>query len=164
MNNKPSFEKNPDVDRLVSFLQVRSRATYAEMNDLTRRQINGRDRYVLASACRILERRGIIFVPERGIGVVRATNGQVASLSTAHPIKKVQRITRRANKRQEHVNVQALSADERLALYIGRAVLDIVTKNTSKSVRTQLAKEIEKTGGEPLTIHQVTALSRLRKR
>jgi hypothetical protein len=159
---KPAFEMSPDVERLVHFLLLRDRASYSEMNAHVGRQLSAKDRYVLESARRILENRGIIFVIERGIGVVRANNQQVATLSTTAPIKRIQRITKKANKRQAHVNVQALSADERLAFYVGRVVIDAIGKNTLQSFRTRIGKEIEKNEGEMPVLTQVTALGRLR--
>jgi hypothetical protein len=161
---KPPFQMSPDVERLVHFLLMRDQASYAEMNAHIGRRLDGRDRYVLASACRILENRGIFFIAERGVGVIRANNSEIATLSTSHPIKKVQRITRRATKRQAHVDVQRLSADERLAFYVGRVVINAIGKDTLQSFRARIAKEIQKSGDEMLTINQITALPRLKPR
>ena len=119
---KPSFELHPDVEKLIGFLASRQRATYVEMSNFTGRQINGRDRYVLQSARRHLEsKQGICFAVERGVGLVRATNGQVAKLSTSQPIEKIRRETRRAGKRQTIVNIQALTPEDRLAFDVGRS-------------------------------------------
>jgi hypothetical protein len=160
---KANFERSTDVQTLVEYLASQERATYAAMSALLKRDIDGQDRHVLVSARRILEARGTVFAVERGIGLVRASNGQKATLSTTHPVNKVRRITRRANKLQPHVNVQALSSDERLAFYVGRTMLNVIGKSTMRSFRNQIAKQIEKQNGEPLTAKQVTALGRLKK-
>ena len=73
----------------------------------------GRDRYVLQSAARRLEREGIVFVVTTGVGVSRANNGQIAALATDVPIEKIKRASRRARRRQQIVNIQELSADDR---------------------------------------------------
>ena len=163
---KPTFESSTDVERCIVYLADRERASYDAMSRHLNRQINGRDRYVLVSARRQLERdRGIIFVTERGIGIVRANNGQVATLATAHPIGRVKRITRQANKRQAHVNVQALTADEMLAFSIGRVVINAINKSTRRSFYRQISDEIKKRDNElPLTLDQVLTLPRHRKK
>jgi hypothetical protein len=161
---RPSFELSADVEKCCAFLESRDRASYAEISSHLGRRVNGRDRYVLASARHRLEsQRGIIFVTERGTGLVRATSGQIATLSTTHPINKIRRVTRKAEKRQVRVNVQELTDDERLAFYVGRVVVNAIGKNTLKSFRTRIKKEIEGRGGEMITINQVTALRRHRK-
>ena len=53
---------------------------------------------------------------------------------------------------------QALTADERLAFFIGRVVLNAVGKTTLKSFRNQIAKEIERDDGELVSVNQVLAL------
>jgi hypothetical protein len=172
MPNKPSFEVSSDVDKCTEYLANHDRVSYNELSSYLGRKINGRDRYVLESARRRLERRrGVVFVVERGVGVVRATNKQVAQLSTDVPIRQVRRITNKAKKREIHVNVQELSEDERLAFYIGRVVVNAIGKNTLKSFRSQIKAEIERHGGEMIeshgggmiTLHQVAALQRHRK-
>jgi hypothetical protein len=160
---KPSFEISADVEKLVAFLSERERASYSEMSSLVGRRLNARDRYVLTSARRILENtRGIIFETERGVGIVRATNGQIADLATSHPINTIKRLTRRAQKRQTRVNIQDLTADERLAFAIGRVVLNAVGKTTLKSFRQQIAHEIERRDGELVSVQQVVSLPRLK--
>jgi predicted ATP-grasp superfamily ATP-dependent carboligase len=160
---KPSFEMSSDVEKCCAYLESRDCATYAEISSHLGRRVNGRDRYILESARRHLEKHGIIFVTERGIGLVRANSEQLAKLSTTNPINKIRRATRRAEKRQAHVNVQELTEDERLAFYVGRAVINTIGKNTLKSFRTQIKKEIEKSGGEMITVSQISALRRHRK-
>ena len=39
--------------------------------------------------------------------------------------------------------MQRLTADERLAFYVGRVVIDVIGKNTLQSFRSRIAKEIE---------------------
>lgn len=162
---KPSFEVHPDIEKLAAFLAERKSATYDEMSKLTGRDISGRDRHVLTGARRQLERqRGIVFATERGTGVVRASNGQVARLSTTEPIKKISRTTKRAEKRQAYVNVQLLTSDERLKFSVERSVLIAIRKSTAKSLRTRLAKEIEKQDDGIVTIDTVLSLPRHRRK
>ena len=75
---KPSFEANPDVEQCVEYLMRHDRVSYNELSAHLGRKINGRDRYILIAARRRLERKGILFVVEWGVGLVRATNRQVA--------------------------------------------------------------------------------------
>jgi hypothetical protein len=162
---KPTLELSADTQRLIDFLVSRDRATYAEMSSATGRNIEGRDRYVLSSARRVLEKqRGIVFAAERGVGVVRATNTQVATLATIHPINRIRRATSVAQKRQEQVNIQALTADDRLAFDIGRSVISAIRSNTSQSLRTRLREEIERRDGGIVNITSVLALPRHQKR
>jgi hypothetical protein len=161
---KPAaFELSRDVEKLVAFIGDRQSASYVEMSVHIGRTINGRDRYVLDSARRVLERQGKIFVAERGIGVRRATNGQIAVLSTSHPIDKTRRVTRRAKKRERHVNVQQLADDERRAFYLGRLVLEIIDRDTSRSFRNQIRVEIDKREGEVVSLNQLAVLPRHRQ-
>jgi hypothetical protein len=161
---KPSFEVGTDVQKLVDFLASRERASYSEMSAHVGRHLDGRDRYVLTSARRILEsQHNTIFTTERGVGIVRASNGQVANLSTSHPISKISRLTKRARKRQAQVNIQGLSADERLAFAVGRVVLGAIGKTTLKSFRNQIRTEIERSDGDVVSVSQLVALPRLKK-
>jgi len=160
---KSIFEASTDTQKCCDFLADKDRVSYNEISRHLGRKINGRDRYVLESARRRLEKQqGVVFVVERGVGLVKANNGQKASLSTAHPIGKIKRMTRKAEHRQRLVNVQELSADERLAFAIGRVVLNAVGKTTLRSFRNKIAKEIEARDGELVEINQVIALPRHR--
>jgi hypothetical protein len=159
---KPAFEVSEDVERLIEFLTNRPRASYAEMSAKIGREVDGRDRYVLTSARRVLEKHGIFFAVERGVGLTRASNGQVARLSTSQPVDKIKRTTRVAQKRQAHVNIQNLTADERLAFDVGRSVLHAVKQNVSRATRTLLAKEILKNDGGVVNINSVLSLPRHR--
>jgi len=160
---QPSFETSADVERLVDFLADKQQASYAEMTNLTGRKVDGRDRYVLTSARKMLERSGIFFAVDRGVGLVRATNGQVATLSTTHPIDRIRRTTRAAQKRQVHVNIQDLTAEDRLAFDIGRSVLAAIKQNISRRTRSLLAKEIERNDGGAVSISSVLSLPRHRR-
>jgi hypothetical protein len=133
--SKPSFEVSADVEKCYDYLKPRQEATYRELSQFLGRDIKGRDRYVLESARRKLERIGIVFVIETGVGLKRANHAQVAALSTDMPIKKIRRAIKRAGKREKIVDVQ-LSEDDRAAFYIGRAVLGAV----SQSVRRAAAR------------------------
>jgi hypothetical protein len=161
---QPSFELSRDVERLIDFLSDTQRASYVQMSNLTGRKIAGRDRHVLTSARRVLEKTGIFFAVERGVGVVRATNGQVATLSTTHPVDRIRRTTRVAQKRQVHVNIQNLSSEERLAFDIGRSVISAIKQNASRATRSLLAKEIQKNDGGMVSINSVLSLPRHRGR
>lgn len=162
---KPMFETSVDVQKCYDFLEGRERATYAEISAHLGRRINSQhDRHVLDGARRMLERdRGIVFVVERGVGVVKANNGQKANLSTTHPIDRIKKVTRKATKRQRLVNIQELSADERLAFAIGRVVLSAVGRSTMKSFRSQIKEQIDKSDGELVAVNQVLALPRHRE-
>jgi hypothetical protein len=76
-----------------------------------------------------------VFVVEIGVGIVRATHPQIAALSTKQPIDKIGRTVRRAKKREQLVNIQALSDDERLAFNVGRAVLGAVEQAVRQAMR-----------------------------
>jgi hypothetical protein len=160
---KAAFELSSDVELLVRFLTNRSSATYEEMSELVGRKVNGNARHVLVGARRILERSGIFFAVERNVGLVRATNGQVATLSTAAPVDKIRRTTRVAQKRQAHVNIQDLSAEERMQFDIYRSVIVAIAQNTSRHTRALLAKEILKNDGGVVNIASVLALPRHRQ-
>jgi hypothetical protein len=111
------------------------------------RNIQGRDRYILTSARRKLERLGIVFVPETGVGVVRASHPQVAHLATKAPIEKIARTARRAKKREQLVDIQQLTAEQRLVFNIGRAVLGAVEQGVRLALRNEIKKEVEKADG-----------------
>jgi hypothetical protein len=159
---KPSFETSIDVTKCADFLRERHAATYSELNRHIGRRVEREDRHVLQSARRILEREGIIFICERAHGVKRASNGEVAKLSTDYPITKISRITKRAKRRELHVNIQSLSAEDRLAFAIGRAVLQGIGGQTLKSFRSRIGKEIEKRDGELVTVQSLISLPRLK--
>ena len=157
---KPSFQTSVDVQKCMDFLENHKEATYSEIGKHLGRNIKDRDRYVLASARKQLERRGILFITERGVGIKRATNGQVATLSTAYPITRIQRISRKAEHRERHVNIQALSEQDRLAFNIGRAVIHSVKQSTLKSFKNRIAKELTEQGDTLISIQQLFTLPR----
>jgi hypothetical protein len=155
---KPSFEISADARKLAEFLKDRERASYLEMNRRTGRIIDGRDRYVLYAAARYLQREyDIVFVAERGVGIVRATNGQVATLSTDGAIRKTGRIVRRAKKMQPIVNSQELTGDERDAFFIGRAVVQALDYSIGRKARSRIAAEINDRG-EAIDVKDVITL------
>jgi hypothetical protein len=159
---KPMFETSQDVQKLIEYLNVRDRATYDEMNQHLGRKINGRDRHILSGALYKLQReRDMVFVCERGVGVVRATNGQVAVLSTDVVLRKTGRIIRRGKKLQPIVNTQALTGDERDAFYIGRATTQMLDATIGRKMRSKIAEEI-RDRGEAVDIADVVALFRKR--
>ena len=66
---KPRFETSSDVEKCVNFLRPKSQAGYAEISRHLNRDVQGRDRYILESARRKLEREAIVFVVKTGIGL-----------------------------------------------------------------------------------------------
>lgn len=155
---KPSFEVSPDVRKLVEFLQPRDYATYAEMNRRIGRQVDGADRHVLYSALRRLQRDSeVVFVVERGTGIKRASNGQIATLATDHVHRKTRRVIRRGKKLEPLVNTQELNSDERDAFFIGRAVTQMLDATVGRKTRSKIAEEI-KERGEAVDIKDVIAL------
>jgi hypothetical protein len=160
---KPSFEVSPNVARIVDYLMTHDSASYYELAQLIGRDVQKRYRYILSSALRILERQhNRLFMVAHGVGVTLCTNSQRAELSTTVPIIKIRRITRRAAGRQRSVNIQTLTAEERLAFDIGRSVLAAIQKDTSQSLRNMLAREIEKQDGGVFAINSLLALPRHR--
>lgn len=160
MTTKPRFSASPDVDTCVEFLrQHRDKGliTYAAIATATGRDVTGGDRYILQSARRRLEREGTIFVVDTGKGLRRATDDQLATLSTDAPISRTRRIAKVARKRQRAVNVQNLSAEQRATFYVGRAVLGAIEQATRKALRNQL-QPIANTNGEPIPIKQTMEL------
>ena len=160
MTTKPRFSASPDVDTCVEFLrQHRDKGliTYAAIATATGRDVSGADRYILQSARRRLEREGTVFVVETGKGIRRATDTQIASLSTDIPIAKTKRITRIAKKRQRSVNVQNLTSEQREAFYVGRAVLGAIEQATRKALRNQIVMAANTVDG-PIPIKQTMGL------
>jgi hypothetical protein len=164
MPDKPRFEISADTIKCADYLRPRARATYYELSKHLSRNIKGRDRYVLTGARRKLEQENIVFVVETGIGVVRAEEAQVASLSTQEPINRIRRSVRRAGKRQKIVNIQNLTADERAAFYIGRAVLGAISQAVRESFQNKVSGAVAVTEG-PLALDQTIELfSKLRSK
>lgn len=160
MTSKPRFEASTDAETCAEYLrkhQADGLIRYTALSQATGRDIAGSDRHILQSARRILEREGIVFVVETGRGVIRASDQQVATLSTDVPIAKTRRITRIARKRQRVVNVQNLSDEQRAAFYIGRAVLGAIEQAARKAFRNQLKPAINATDG-PLPLSKTLEL------
>ena len=88
----------------------RERATYKELSQHLDGDVQRRDRYVLESARRKLEREGVAFVCETGVGLVSADDRQIAELSTGVPIEKIRRTTKLAKKREKLADVQCSCA------------------------------------------------------
>jgi hypothetical protein len=156
MTNKPRFEASPDVETCVACLRKHNNTdiiTYSALSSATGRDIGGRDRHILQSARKRLERESIVFVVETGKGVRRATDSQIATLSTEVPIDKTRRIGKTAKKRQRAVNVQNLSQEQRATFYVGRAILGTIEQATRKAFRTRLRPAVNASDG-PLPIKQ----------
>lgn len=159
------FETSADIEKCTSYLRSRSHASYKELSQHLNRDIQGKDRYVLVSARHKLEREGIVFVIRTGIGVERANHSQVAKLATDEPLSKIKRVTRRANRRQKIVNVQGLTADEREAFYVGRAVLGAISQGLRDAFRNKVAKVTrDNADNGPLDVKETIALFRDLKR
>lgn len=157
-----SFEVSPNARILAEFLLPLEQATYDEMNKLIGKKINGNSRHILYRALRQLQRdHEIIFVVDRGVGLVRATNAQVATLSTDHVAHKVRRTVHRGKRMQPIVNTQELTSDQRDAFYIGRAVTQMLDAAVGRKMRSQVAEEI-KDRGEAVDISRVVALFKKR--
>ena len=92
-----------------------------------------------------------------GIGVERANHAQVAALATDAPISKIRRAVRRSGKRQKIVNVQDLSEDQRLAFYVGRAVLGAIGQAVRDSFKNKVAKATN-VDDPPLSVKDTLAL------
>jgi hypothetical protein len=162
---KPSFEVSPDVRKLCEYLEQRDHASYNDMNRLLGRFVNGRDRYVLVSAMRRLQReQGIVFVVERGVGVRRATNVQIATLGTDTVITKSHRIVNRGKKLHPLVNPQALTAEEREAFWIGKSVTQAMSITMSRKMRRDIKEELDKQGEEIDVTSVVALFSKPRKK
>jgi hypothetical protein len=159
---KPNFQASADVEKCCEYLRAhraQDLILYSSISAEIGRDIDGRDRHILVSARRILERENVVFVVETGRGIRLATDSQVAVLSTDAPIIKTKRIARVARKRQRAVNVQNLSASEREAFYIGRAVLGAIEQATRKAFRNKL-EGASNTSDGPLPIDQTLEMFR----
>jgi hypothetical protein len=161
---KPRFEASADVEKLCDYLRSKSRATYREMSQLLGRDIQQRERYILESARRRLERSNIMFVVETGVGLVRASDAQVASLATDIPINKIRRAAHRARKREKIVNVQQLSEHDRAAFYIGRAVLGAITQASGRAFRNQVVKATAAGDGPIPLVDTMKLFAKVRQR
>lgn len=158
-----AFELSREVEKLCDFLEKRQKASYVEMTELVGKDVAGKGRYVLASARRRLERAGIFYLAERGVGVVRASNANVSALATSQPIRKVRRIARTAKKREVHVNLQDMSADDRAAHFVGRTVLNIVEEAVGRALRKKIQEELDKSDGDStITLSQLVTLPRFK--
>ncbi len=155
---KPMFEISPDVLHLIEYLRSKSRAGYTELSRLVKRDLQGRDRYVLESARKVLKKDGIVFVVERGIGLVRATHPQMASLSTTNAIVKTKRHMRRAKQIEDIVNVQSLSDDERLEFNVGRAVVGAIRQSVRTAFRNEARRAVMENNSEPIPVKQTLDL------
>lgn len=156
---KARFEISEDVEKCCKYLRDRKRITYAELSKELGRDIKKRDRYVLESARRRLEREGIVFVVETGVAVVRASDPQIASLSTEAAIDKTRRAAKRAKKREKIVNPQALSAEERTEFNIGRAVMGLLRQTVRTAVRNEITKAVNADSeGAPLDIAKTLSI------
>lgn len=156
MNTKPRFEASPDVEACCEYLRHnrdRGLIAYDALSRVTKRDISGKDRHILASARRILEREGTIFVVETGKGLRKASASEIAKLSTTAPILKTRRIAKQARKRQSVVNVQEMSDEDRAAFYIGRAVLGAIGQAASRAF-TNRVKEASENADAPIPIQK----------
>jgi hypothetical protein len=154
--DKPRFEASADVEKCYDYLKARQEATYRELSKFLGRDIAGRDRHIMESARRKLERIGIVFAVQTGVGLKRASHAQVATLATDTPIRKIKRAVKRSKKREKIVDVQQLSGDERAAFYVGRAVLGAVEQGVRRAFRNKIKEEVEV--GGPIPTADIVAL------
>lgn len=158
---KPRFEASPDVEACADYLRAnkdRELITYGAIAEATGREdITGKSRHILASARRILEREGILFVVETGQGLKRASDAQVATLATHEPIIKTRRIAKKAKKRQSAVNVQNLTGEQRMAFWIGSAILGAIDQAASRAFKNRMKDAADKTDG-PIPMKQTLDL------
>lgn len=158
MAMKPSFEISTDVRKLIEFLLQRDMASYTEMSRLVNRELQGRERHVLESAKRAIQREhGIVFVAVRGLGIKRASNVQIASMATDHVHRKTKRTLNRAKKLDTLVNPQAMSNDARDNFYGGRMVNQALGYTLSRKFRSKIDKELADRG-EQTDLTDVIAL------
>jgi hypothetical protein len=72
-------------------------------------------------------------------------------------------VTRRAKKREQHVDIQGLTADGRLAFAVGRVMINALAKTAGKSFYKQIAEELAKTDGDIMSVNQLVSLPRLKR-
>ena|GEM_PF-5917361 len=141
MTDKPRFESSADVEKCVSYLRKNKNdglLSYADLSKVTGRDIVGKDRYILTSARRILERDGLMFATQTGKGVILASDAQKAELSTDGAIIKTRRIARVARKRQRSVNIQSLTDEQRMAFWVGSAILGAIDQAASRAFKNRV--------------------------
>jgi len=158
------FKSSPEIERLTEWLRPLQKATYSQISAFVGSDIQKAKRYMLSIARDRLEKDGIFFLVDRNIGIVRASNTNLVHLSTTQPIAKVRRIVSKSKKREVFVNTQELTPEVRLTFAIGNTCLTFAGKMTSRGMRTQIAKELEKSDGEVITLQQLVTLPRLRKK
>lgn len=154
---KPSFEASSDTLRCMDFLRSRQRASYLEISQHLGRDVRKRDRYVLESARKQLEREGIIFVIERNVGLSRANSEQIATLATVIPMERIKSVTHKAKKREKAVNVQELSSEARARFYIGGAVLGMIEMMNGKAAKKEVEKVVNAVS-EPISLEETISL------
>lgn len=150
MTKHPRFKASEDVEACADYLRAKKTSgiiTFEQLETATGRDIRGKDRYILTSARRILEHEALVFVSITGRGVARASDAEVATLSTNVPIEKTRRIARTAKKRQRNVNIQNLTDEQRAAFWIGSAVLGAINQAASRALRDKMREEVNVTDG-----------------
>jgi hypothetical protein len=159
VNIKPNFERSADIEKCTEFLRNKSEATYGELSTLLNRDIQGRDRYILTAARNRLEREGIVFAVMTGVGIRRATDAEVAAMSTTAAIHKIKRTVGRSRKRHKAVNTQGLTAEERDNFFVGIAVIGAVGQAARAAFRTRLTKATRESD-EALSLQETLRLFR----
>jgi hypothetical protein len=91
--------------------QVGDIVTYKELTTLTRRDVQGDDRYVLSTAVNACLREGLVFDCVRTEGVKRLADSEIVSAST-DALPRIRRIARKATRKLAAVgNFDALPND-----------------------------------------------------
>ena len=115
-HERPTFSMSADTRAafdLLASAKVGGTVTYDDLAAVTRRDVRGDDRYVVASARRALEREGVIFGVLHGVGLKRLTDAEIlADAERAYP--RIRRASRRAALRALSIeNFDALSAEDK---------------------------------------------------
>jgi hypothetical protein len=114
---KPIAEMSSDTravyDRLKK-TEVGGIVTYAELDAMTMRKTQGKDRFVVSTAVRNSLRDGMVFAAVRNVGVKRLADTEI--VSTAHEtLPRIRRAARRASRKLTAVqNFDALPNDAKI--------------------------------------------------
>lgn len=155
MTDAPTFTLSADVravyDRLVR-AKVGDTITYSELSGMVRREIQGKDRYVLASALRKCIGDGVAFGVVRNVGVTRLTDTEIVKDSD-NGLPRIRAVARKYAKRAMCIaDFAALSAEQRTRHNAMVSVYGAIAHLSTEKV----AKKIE---GKVSTAKQALALA-----
>lgn len=101
MTSKTQYEMSADsraiFDRLKA-CKVGDVVSYDEIDKIARRNVRGRDRYVLVSAIKAALREGLVFDAVRGVGVKLLNDVEIVSTAEG-VIPRIRRLSRRATRK-----------------------------------------------------------------